>query len=212
MKSALIDIHYLPSLEYFCALQRFDAIELEKHEHYVKQSYRNRCYINTAQGLEMLIVPLTSKHGKVVIKDIRIDYSKKWQNNHWRTIESAYRKAPYFEFYSDNLRTLLYRNHDFLFDLNLELLSFCLTSIRLHPSLSVSVSYEKEPDSPVFDLRSQINPKKPASGRDFYKPVSYHQVFGSGFVENLSLIDLLFCEGPRAPSLLFASRKGYLNK
>lgn len=212
LKTVLIDLHYLPSLEYFCALQRFDAIALEKHEHYVKQSYRNRCYISTAQGVEMLVVPLTSKHGKVLIKDIRIDHSKKWQNNHWRTIESAYRKAPYFEFYSDDLRTILYHNHDFLFDLNLELLSFCLKSIRFNPSLSVSVSYEKEPASPVFDLRSQIIPKKPASGRDFYKPVSYHQVFGSGFAENLSLIDLLFCEGPRATSLLLASRKEDLNK
>lgn len=204
--TALIELHYLPSLEYFCALQPFEAIELEKCEHYVKQSYRNRCYINTAQGVEMLIVPLTAKHGKTSIEDVRIDDSKKWQNNHWRTIESAYRKAPYFEYYSDDLRTILYRDHDFLFDLNLELLSFCLKSIRFAPTLSVSVSYEKEPSATIFDLRSLINPKKPASERKLYKPVSYYQVFGSGFVENLSLIDLLFCEGPRAASLILASR------
>ena len=72
MKSALVELQYLPSLEYFCALQQFDAIELEGWEHYVKQSYRNRCYINTAQGVEMLIVPLTAKHGKTLIKDVRI--------------------------------------------------------------------------------------------------------------------------------------------
>jgi len=203
---ALIELHYLPSLEYFCALQQFDAIELEKCENYVKQSYRNRCYINTAQGVEMLIVPLTSKHGKTLIKDVRIDQSKKWQNNHWRTIESAYRKAPFFEYYSDDLRSILYHKQDFLFDLNLELLSFCLKSIRLNPTLSVSLFYEKVTLKPVFDLRSQINPKKPASDRNFYKPESYQQVFGSGFVENLSLIDLLFCEGPRATSLLHTSR------
>jgi len=178
----------------------------------VKQSYRNRCYINTAQGLEMLIVPLTSKHGNVIIKDIRIDYSKKWQNNHWRTIESAYRKAPYYEYYADDLSNILYGNHDFLFDLNFDLLSFCLKSIRFAPSLSVSVSYEKVPPPYVFDLRSHINPKKPVSDREFYQSASYHQVFGSGFVGNLSLIDLLFCEGPRSASLLQASRKGNLNK
>lgn len=203
---ALIELHYLPSLEYFCAFRHFDTIELEKWEHYVKQSYRNRCYINTAQGVEMLIVPLTAKHGKALTKDVRIDYSKKWQNNHWRTIESAYQKAPYFEYYSDDLRTILYRNHEFLFDLNFELLSFCLKSIRFNPTLSFSVCYEKGPSSPVFDLRSQINPKKPASSRNFYKPVSYHQVFGNGFAENLSLIDVLFCEGSGAASLILASR------
>jgi WbqC-like protein family len=208
----LIELHYLPSLEYFCTLLQFDEIQLEKHEHYVKQSYRNRCHINTAHGIDMLVIPLTAKHGKTVIRDIRIDYSKKWQNNHWRTIESAYRKAPYFEYYSDDLRSILYSNKDFLFDLNLEFLSFCLKSLRFNPTLSVSVSYEKEPTSTVFDLRSQINPKNPVSERNFYKPVSYYQVFGSGFVENLSLIDLLFCEGPRAASLLLASQKEDLNK
>lgn len=208
----LIDLHYLPSLEYFCVLQQFDNIELEICEHYVKQSYRNRCYINTAQGVDMLIVPLTAKHGKIHMKDIRIDYSKKWQNNHWRTIESAYRKAPYFEYYSDDLRTILYRKPDFLIDMNLDLLSFCLKSIRFNPALTSSAGYEKVTQSHLIDLRSQIKPKKPASDSSFYKPVSYYQVFGSEFAQNLSLIDLLFCEGPGATSLLLASRKEDLNK
>ena len=212
MKSVLIELHYLPSLEYFCALLPFDTIELEKHEHYVKQSYRSRCYINTAQGVEMLTVPLTAKHGKAIIKDIRIDYNSKWQNTHWRALESAYRSAPYFEFYADDLKTILYRSHPFLFDLNFELLSFCLTSIRFNPTLAASVTYEKITPLSVFDLRSQIDPKKPPAERTFYKPVPYHQVFGNGFAESLSLIDLLFCEGPKAAPFLLASRKDDLNK
>ncbi len=178
----------------------------------MKQSYRNRCYLKTSQGIEMLIVPLTAKHGKTLIKDVRIAYSQKWQNNHWRTIETAYRKAPYFEYYSDDLKKIIYHHHHFLFDLNLELLSFCLKCLRLTPSLSVSVSYEKIPSSLVFDLRSQIYPKKPSLDRNFYKSVPYYQVFGSGFAENLSLIDLLFSEGPRATSLLISSQKADLNK
>jgi hypothetical protein len=160
----------------------------------------------------MMIVPITAKHGKTLIKDVRIDYSQKWQNNHWRTIETAYRKAPYFEYYAEDLKTNLYRHHNYLFDLNLELLSFCLKCLRMTPSLSVSVSYEKAPPSHVFDLRSRIIPKKPSSDRNFYKPVPYYQVFGSGFAANLSLIDLLFCEGPRATSLIIASQKADLNK
>jgi hypothetical protein len=193
----LIDLHYLPSLEYFCVLQQFKQIEFEGCENYVKQSYRNRCYIKNSQGVEMIIVPLTAKHGKTPIKDVRIDYSQKWQNNHWRTLETAYRKAPYFEYYVDDLKTILFRNHNFLFDLNLELLSFCLKSIRMTAALSVSVSYEKDPPLHVFDLRSQIIPKKPSLDRNFYKSVPYNQVFGSGFAENLSLIDLLFCRKPQ---------------
>ena len=160
----------------------------------------------------MIIVPLTAKHGKTPISDVQIDYSQKWQNNHWRTIETAYRKAPYFEYYADDLKTILFHKHNFLFDLNLELLSFCLKNLRMAPALSVSVSYEKDPPSHIFDLRSQIIPKKPSFDRNFYKAVPYNQVFGSGFAENLSLIDLLFCEGPRATSLIIASQKGDLNK
>lgn len=178
----------------------------------MKQSYRNRCYLKTSQGIEMLIVPLTAKQGKTPIKDVRIDYDQKWQNNHWRTIETAYRKAPYFEYYFEDLKNILYQHHNFLFDLNLELLSFCLKCIRLTPTITVSVSYEKVAPSHVFDLRSQINPKKPSFGRNFYKPVPYYQVFGSGFAENLSLIDLLFCEGPKASPLLIASQDADLNK
>jgi WbqC-like protein family len=212
LKSLLIDLHYLPSQEYFCVLQQYDAIQLEKQEHYVKQSYRNRCYINTSQGPEMLIVPLTNKHGKVPIKDVRIDYSTKWQNNHWRTLESAYRKAPFFEFYSDELRKLVYSQNTFLFDLNSELLSFCLKSIRHKPMLSVSVTYEKIPDESFSDLRSVIQPKIPYWERPFFRPVSYQQVFGNQFAGNLSLIDLMFSEGPRAGSLLIASQNKGLNK
>lgn len=208
----LIELHYLPSVEYFCALQQFDTIIFEKHEHYVKQSYRNRCYINTSQGTEMLVVPLTAKHGKVLIQDVRIDYTQKWQNNQWRTIETAYRKSPYFEYYADNLRAIIYSNQQFLFDLNTLLLSFCLKAIKHKPQISVSVSYEKITSSDYLDLRGQIDAKKPHSSRSFYKPFPYYQVFGNGFAENLSLIDLLFCEGPRASGVLFTSRKENLNK
>jgi hypothetical protein len=212
LKSLLIELHYLPSLEYFCVLQQFDVIQLEKHEHFVKQSYRNRCYINTAQGPEMLVVPLTDKHGKVPIKDVRVDYSTKWQNNQWRTIESAYRKAPYYEFYSDDLRKIIYHGYPFLFDLNLELLSFCLKCIRLKPTLTASVSYEKNPDQTFSDLRSVIQPKIHYSDRPYLQPVQYQQVFGNQFAANLSLIDLLFSEGPRTGSLLLASTNTGLNK
>jgi len=208
----LIDLHYLPSLEYFCALQQFDEIQLEKHEHFVKQSYRNRCFINTAQGPVMLVVPLTNKHGKVPIKDVEIDYSIQWQNNHWRTIESAYRKAPYYGYYSEDIRKIIYHNYKFIFDLNLDLLSFCLKCLQLKARLSVSVSYQKNTEESVSDLRSVIQPKIPHSARPIYKPSSYTQVFGNQFVPNLSVMDLLFCEGPRAGSLILASQHQGLNK
>jgi hypothetical protein len=93
---ALIDLHYLPSVAYFAALHGTEKIILEKKEHFEKQSFRNRCHILTAQGVERLVIPLTSKSGKVLITDVRIDYTQKWLNNHWRTLESAYRSSPFF--------------------------------------------------------------------------------------------------------------------
>lgn len=205
MKSAFIDLHYLPGIEYFCALTSFEEVTIEKQEHFVKQSYRNRCFINTAHGKAMLSIPLTEKHGKVLVKDVRIDYTKKWQNNQWRTIESAYRNAPFYEHYSEEIRRAIYKSYPFLYDLNLHLLSFCLHSLKWGLHTSESVSYVLPPSENIIDLRSSISAKKPYSERSFYKPVPYYQVFGNQFVENLSLIDLLFCEGPRSPIIISQS-------
>src|SRR5688572_5468492 len=122
MGSVLIECQYLPSIAYFVAIQNSPEIVLEACEHYVKQTYRNRCHILTSQGVDTLIVPLTSKHGKVMIKDVRIDYGQKWLNNHWRTLQSAYGNAPFYEYYSEDLKKVLFTRHEFLFDLNYNLL------------------------------------------------------------------------------------------
>ncbi len=212
MKIGLIEPHYLPSLEYFCAILPLDKLILEKHEHYVKQSYRNRCYVNTAHGEKMLVVPLTSKPGKVAFKDIRIDYTKRWQNIQWRTILSAYAKAPFYEHYSGEMNKLIYTNDRFLFDHSRVLLSFCLRCLGLEKELSETAAYERTAGEQIEDLRGQITTKTPFSVRSFYRPLPYYQVFGNTFAGNLSLIDLLFCEGPNALPILQASKNAELNK
>ncbi|MEJ0030960.1 MAG: WbqC family protein [Bacteroidota bacterium] len=202
----LIDLHLVPSLEYFCVLSGYDNIIFEKHEHYVKQSYRNRCYINTAQGVKSLVVPLTNKHGKVSYADVAIDYSTRWQNVFWRTIESAYRNSPYFEHYADDLNKIIYSNKSLIFDFNLELLSFCLVALKWSRHLSVTTHYEKIVKEPFSDLRSAITTRNTYIVRGFYRPTPYYQVFGNGFEENLSVLDLLFCAGPDAGRVLLESR------
>lgn len=211
-KTILIDSHYLPSLEYFCALQSFSEITLEANEYFVKQSYRNRCFINTARGKKMLTVPLPDRHGKILIKEVLIEQGNKWRNNHWRTIESAYRKAPYFDYYGEELKKILYQGHEFLIDLNRDLMSFCLRHIGFQKSISVTMAYEISVEENILDLRSVISCKKPFSERKIYQPQKYYQVFGNEFVPNLSLLDLLFCEGPRAGEILRASSHVRTNK
>lgn len=201
----LIELHYLPSISYFTAIQGFERLFVEKFEHYQKQTYRNRCHINTASGAEVLSVPLTSKHGKTLVKDVAIDYSQKWLNNHWRTIQSAYGKAPFFEFYSDDLHTVLFKKHMFLYDLNFEVLTMCLRWLKHNISVAETSYYERNPATVVADYRSVLNPKKADSCNRFYKTAEYSQVFGSKFVNNVSIVDLVFCEGPGALNIVRAS-------
>ncbi len=204
-QTALIDLHFCPSLEYFCALRKYKAIQLEKKEHYVKQSYRNRCYIKTTHGVEMLSVPLTGKHGKVSYDEVVIDYTTRWQNVMWRTIESAYRNSPFFEHYSDELRNIIYSGTSSIFDLNLRILSFCLGSLNWTHNLSVTNEYQKVVNDPFSDIRDVITTRNTYLAREFYRPAPYYQVFGNSFEENLSVLDLLFCTGPQAGKVLQVS-------
>ncbi|HTH54722.1 MAG TPA: WbqC family protein [Cyclobacteriaceae bacterium] len=207
----LIETHYLPSLEYFCALLPFEKIKVETNEHFTKQSLRNRCFVNTAQGKKMLTVPLLERHGKVMTKHVLIEQGNKWRNTHWRTIESAYRKAPYFDYYFEELKGILYKNHERLLELNRDLMSFCLRHTGFQKNISETMAYDIDAPEGVLDLRSVISSKNPFEDRPFYVAQTYYQVFGSEFVPNLSIIDLLFCEGPRAGAILRAS-SSMLNK
>lgn len=207
-KPVLIEVQYLPPIASFAALRSCSEITLERHEHYIKQSYRNRACIKAAHGRESLIIPLTAKHGKVVITDVRIDYTQKWLNNHWRTVRSAYNNAPFYEYYADDLEKVLFQRFTFLYDLNVQLLSMCLRWLTWNIPIKESLAYEKTPAPSVIDVRSRINPKKTDHLQDFFTPVPYTQVFGSTFEENLSLIDLVFCVGPSAAKIVTDSIPG----
>lgn len=210
----LIELHYLPSIAYFSVLLRHDAVVLEAHEHFVKQSFRNRCTILTANGMQNLVVPLTGKHSgshgqdKVSIKDVRIDYSQKWLNNHWRTITSAYRNAPYFEHYADDLHDILFQQPPFLYDLNRELLTICLRWLRSEIPVLETSHYQKTAEQGVMDFRNTLIAKKPETLDKYYTPVPYTQVFGKAFVKHLSFVDLIFCLGPEARKVVEAGAAG----
>jgi hypothetical protein len=212
MDAALIEPHYFPNLEYFCALLPYDKIFLEGHEHYAKQTLRNRCYINSTQGKLKLSVPLNKESGKVVFRDVKVEGGMRWRNNHWRTIQSAYAKAPYYEHFSDDVARVIYLKSDSLFEIDNASLSFCLRILGQIKQVSPTDMYQRSLPSEVLDLRSRISDRIPDEDKFYYRAVPYYQVFGSGFASNLSLIDLLFCEGPGALTVLKASAKEELNK
>ena len=203
-KTALIELHYLPSIEFFTCLLGFDSIIIEAHENFQKQSYRNRCYIKVPNKIQPLVVPVL-KGGGTPIRSVRIDYSQRWINDHWRALSSAYGKAPFFEHYADYFHKIFFQKPAFLFDLNWELLTLCLQFLEIEADLSLSEKYLSTPPQTVQDLRNVVHPKKSYKKNNFYQPYSYHQIFGKDFVGDLSVIDLLFCEGMNAKLIVTKS-------
>lgn len=200
--SLLIDLQYLPCTQFFSTLLQFDEIILENREYYVKQSYRNRCYILGANKVEMLTVPILDGNKKILVKDIQIDYEQRWTDIHWRTIKAAYGKSPFFEFFGDEFQQTLQKKPQFLWDLNYELLTICLKLLKVIKTIRLTETYEKELEIDVFDARGLLNPKKDSETGISYQPVSYQQNFGNEFVPNLSIIDLLFCRGNQSLGIL----------
>ena len=199
----LIELQYLPNLEYFIIFSKSERVIIEAKESFIKQTFRNRCYIKTANSIETMSIPV--KKGQRQIKDIQIDYRQSWLKDHWRTITSAYGKSPFFEYYRDGFEAILFGKETFLFDLNWKLLTKCLEFLGLEKDIKFTDNYEFNPKSPVLDLRSLILPKIGYGERGIYTAHAYNQIFGKDFAGNLSVIDLLFCEGPQSLSILHKS-------
>ncbi|TRX53047.1 WbqC family protein [Fulvivirga sp. M361] len=198
----LIDLHYLPGIEYIVNIRQFDCIILEVNEYFVKQTFRNRCYILGANGILPLYVPVLGGRRKVIMKDLQIDHDQKWLNNHWRAIQSAYGKAPFYEFYIDYFEKAFHTREKYLVDLNFKLLTLCLDLLGLKKKVVFTEKYEKCPDSSWSDFRSLIHPKTAFANRTFYQPSPYPQLFGKDFVPALSILDLLLCEGPNSNTIV----------
>ena len=175
------------------------VVYIEACENFQKQSYRNRCCFYGADGVQTLSFPIKHEGGthKIPVSEIKIDYKTPWVQQHERAIVSAYRTSAYFEYYQDELFSILEHGYERLFDLNLALIRFFIEKIGLRVDLRLTEDYALEPD--MDDLREVIHPKRPntiLSDLELEKP--YFQVFSQkhGFQSDLSIMDLLFNEGP----------------
>ena len=183
------------------------VVYIEACENFQKQSYRNRCRFYGAEGVQTLSFPILHEGGthKIPISEIKIDYKTPWVQQHERAIVSAYGMSAYFDYYKDELFAILEAGHERLFDLNLALIRFFIEKTGIKVDLQMTQDYEREPQ--MEDLREVIHPKRPdtiLSELDLEKP--YFQVFAPkyGFQSNLSIMDLLFNEGP--DSILYLKR------
>ncbi len=198
----LLPACYLPPISYFHTIQEHNLpLVIEKYEHFQKQSYRTRARIASANGVQDLIVPI--QHGnkdRVPMKDIRISYEFDWQRLHWLSIQTAYRSSAYFEYYEDDFKRFYEEKFDYLVDFNVAQLELILRSVKLKRSIAFTEEYITAGDDRI-DYRQIIHPKKESI---LSHPKEYFQVFSdkNGFYPDLSIIDLLFNQGPQSKSYL----------
>jgi len=198
---AVLPMCYLPPVELFVELNKYKPnVLIEREEHFPKQTYRNRANIYSPDGVLALTVPVvkgSKNHTK--IKEVKISYDFKWQRLHWMGLQTCYRSSAYFEYYEDDFVPFYEKNFAYLFDYNQHLFELLVKLTKIKTSLIYTDTYENEYPS-LIDLRNTISPKK----ENEFAQKPYFQVFEDrhGFIKNLSIVDLLFNQGPQSLSYL----------
>jgi len=206
MSALLIESQYFGTISYYKKIFEYKNIQIEAYDYFVKMSFRNRTVIPGANGLIQLTVPIENgRNHKQFMHAVKISYRENWIIQHIRAIDSCYNRAPFFEYYRDDLFKILNKKHEFLLDLNMELLNWLLKQCRIKLNVQLTDSFQANYLPPVYDYRNQILPKNYQNSN--VADIKYLQVFEEriGFLPNMSIIDLLFCAGPTAINLLISN-------
>ena len=218
---ALLSSTYFGPIQWYQKLNRYDECLIERHESFIKQTYRNRMLIPTTNGPLSLTIP-TNHDISLSMKDIRISDHANWRHVHWNALLSAYGESPFFEYYQDDIRPFYEKKYEFLFDFNMETTAKMIELLDIRPKISVTDEYVLSEElrvkneefnglanhkvqssnlkvQSIVDFRDAIRPKKPLSDPEF-ESKRYYQVYEQkyGFQPNMSILDLLFNEGNEA--------------
>jgi hypothetical protein len=193
MNEVWLTTAYFGPISYFKLIPVDGTVNMEACENYEKQSWRNRCRILAANGVMELSIPiLKGRSRNQPIRDIRIDYHQNWQKLHYKSVESAYRHSPFYEFLIDDLSPFWTRKEEFLFDYNLKITEVILGLLQNPSRICLTEMFSEPGNYGEMDYRYRLHPKKNEGTGE--TPVPYHQVFSDrfGFVPDLSILDWIF--------------------
>lgn len=196
MSTALLQSTYFGPVQWYQKLYRYDSILIEQHDTYQKQTFRNRCVIATANGLQALTVPVEAPGERCAMKEVRISDHNQWRRVHWNALQSAYSESPFFEYYQDDIRPFFEKKYDYLIDFNEAIRQKICELIDIELKVEYTKEFISSTPSTIADYREVIHAKHPQPDADF-TPKRYWQVFERkhGFQPNLSILDLLFNMG-----------------
>ena len=191
----LLTTTYFGPVQWYQKLYRYRTVWMERHDSFVKQTYRNRCCIATTHGVQSLTIPVEHGANSLLTRDTRISDHGNWRHLHWNAIRSAYGESPFFEFYADDLAPFFERRWTFLTDFNDEICALMCQLLDITPHLQPTTCFltaEECANRHIHDFRDAIRPKHPLPDPGF-QPQRYYQVFEgeNGFLPNLSILDLL---------------------